>query len=135
MKRCPKCGETKPLDSFAYHKNYTTKDKRQSYCKPCQYVISEKSRIMRTYGITVDEYQKMVEAQQHRCAICGQEENDAIKKRLSIDHSHNDKQIRGLLCSKCNLGIGNFDDDVNRLRSAIAYLDRFRRKPIYRLVK
>lgn len=54
------------------------------------------------------------------CAIC----ECPDKKRLSVDHDHQTGKIRGLLCANCNLALGNFKDDPDRLAKAIVYLKR-----------
>ncbi len=68
------------------------------------------------YGITLDDYCSMLEEQQGCCAICRQE------KTLVVDHCHDVGRIRGLLCDKCNRGLGCFEDDVERLERAVLYL-------------
>ena len=59
------------------------------------------------------------------CAICGLKS----RHRLVVDHCHVCDRVRGLLCHGCNLGLGNYCDDVRRLQAAIAYLQRSRRQP------
>lgn len=66
-------------------------------------------------------------AQQDKCAICGIHAADIKHKAfdtnpLVIDHSHTSGKVRGLLCPKCNVGLGHFDDDPEALRKAREYL-------------
>lgn len=74
----------------------------------------------------MDEYQKLSEKQGHRCAICGQREGSVhwsgVTKQLCVDHCHVTGSVRGLLCGKCNRGIGYFDDDPERVAAALRYL-------------
>ena len=76
------------------------------------------------YGITLEQYAGMVEAQEGGCAICGVRDSDDVA--LGVDHDHKTKAIRGVLCSGCNAGLGHFRDNVERLERAIAYLNAFR---------
>lgn len=78
------------------------------------------ARIERLYGITAEEYAELADSQGWRCAICG--EVDPRGRALFVDHDHETEEIRGLLCSGCNLGIGNFEDDPERLLMAAMYL-------------
>lgn len=79
------------------------------------------------YGITRGQWDEMFAAQGERCAICGSDEPNG---RWCTDHDHAccpdgpscGNCIRGILCLKCNSGLGHFDDDPERLRAAIAYL-------------
>jgi hypothetical protein len=73
------------------------------------------------YGITPAELDALLEAQGHRCAICGGERNGP-GTRLHIDHCHATKRIRGLLCTKCNTAIGLLDDDPSRADALAKYL-------------
>lgn len=84
------------------------------------------SFIKSVYGITLDEYNTMLEMQNGVCAICSNKEVAKSRytgtRRLSIDHDHKTGKIRGLLCSKCNFGISAFHDDIEKMFSAIIYL-------------
>jgi hypothetical protein len=79
------------------------------------------------YGITTEKYTELLAIQEHRCAICGNEEiavHNKTKKiqKLAVDHCHKTGKVRGLLCQDCNRGIGLFHEDISRLRKAIDYL-------------
>lgn len=81
------------------------------------------------YGITIDEYMAMLEAQQGLCVVCGQPpQEDGIKaaSRLHVDHDHVTGKVRALLCNSCNNGIGRFRDDPALLRAAAEYIERHR---------
>lgn len=76
---------------------------------------------VKKYGITVEDFNKMLEEQGGVCAIC--KSNCNINRRLCIDHCHTTGKVRGLLCSECNSGIGKLKDDKELLKSALAYLE------------
>lgn len=80
--------------------------------------------IRRQYGITLDEYNQMLENQDYKCAICGNED-EVEGRRLAIDHCHTSGKVRGLLCGKCNRGLGLFYDTATLLQNAISYLDKY----------
>lgn len=84
--------------------------------------------IKSVYGITLNEYNQMNEKQDGMCAICGEKETRrnryTITCRLTIDHCHIKKQVRGLLCHKCNNGLGQFRDRIDLLEKAIIYLKK-----------
>lgn len=71
------------------------------------------------FGITYEQYCEMLADQEHRCAVCRRQQ---LTKRLAVDHCHKTGTIRGLLCDKCNRGIGLLGDDIGTLARAIAYL-------------
>jgi hypothetical protein len=80
-------------------------------------------RLIRVFGITLEDYERMLLAQNGVCAICRQPER--IKNRsLAVDHCHVSGRVRGLLCSRCNSGIGHLGDDPARLRAGADYLER-----------
>lgn len=82
--------------------------------------------IKSVYGITLNDYQHMYAKQSGLCAICGEKETRknryTITCRLTIDHCHVSKRVRGLLCHKCNNGLGQFRDRIDLLEKAIEYL-------------
>lgn len=69
------------------------------------------------YGIGAKEYEALRKAQGGQCALCGVE-----PEVLCVDHCHATGEVRGLLCTPCNTGIGHLRDDVAILRRAIDYL-------------
>ena len=80
---------------------------------------------IRRYGITLEDYNTLLEQQNGVCAICKNPETLTVKGKivnLSVDHCHDTGVVRGLLCRSCNVGLGNFRDDVNLLETAISYL-------------
>jgi hypothetical protein len=81
-------------------------------------VASRKHNLKHRYGITEDDYHKMVKDQQCKCKICG----NKPQKPLYVDHCHETKRIRGLLCHQCNVALGHMNDDPQRLEKAISYL-------------
>jgi hypothetical protein len=86
-------------------------------------IRSRDKRFQDKYGITLDDYERLYEQQKGRCAVCG---DPSLDRLLAVDHDHVTGRVRGLLCANCNLGIGNFKDDVSRLTQAICYLERER---------
>lgn len=77
--------------------------------------------LRRTYGISAVEYDTMAAKQGGRCAICGREPYGR-SKYLYVDHSHDSKKIRGLLCLNCNAGIGALQDDPALMERAATYI-------------
>jgi hypothetical protein len=74
--------------------------------------------LLTKYGMTVADYNQLLEDQEHRCKICGQ-----FAEQLCVDHDHESGQVRGLLCNQCNTGIGKLQESVFVLESAIVYLE------------
>lgn len=72
-----------------------------------------------TYGITLDEYKRMLQEQRGVCAICN---NPPVRGRLHIDHDHESGKIRALLCEPCNQGIGFLKDSSEVAQLAVNYL-------------
>ena len=82
---------------------------------------SQRNYFLRTtYGITIDDYDRMFDEQGGRCRICRSEPST---RRLDVDHDHDTGEVRGLLCSDCNSGIARFKHDPDRLAKAILYLN------------
>ena len=93
-----------------------------------------KENAIKRYGLTIEQYETMIETQNNKCTICGQEE--CIKapgiynevKSLAIDHCHITGVVRGLLCSNCNKGLGSFKDNPEFLKRAALYLEKFQKE-------
>lgn len=149
-KRCKSCGQEKTLEEF--HKLVRCKDGRRPICIACvneqrtpgyearqaaaPQVAEDRERqraragyrkpgyFLRLYGITIEEFHRLYEAQQGCCVICGIHAEESART-LSVDHSHVTGEVRGLLCQKCNGGIGLLQDSPEILRRALAYLEAF----------
>jgi hypothetical protein len=76
----------------------------------------------RRYGITREAYDQMLEDQKGCCAICGTDEIGRGHEYFHVDHDHNTNKIRGLLCDKCNRGLGYFNDNPLTLHKASSYI-------------
>jgi hypothetical protein len=145
LKRCPRCGKTKDTGEF-YRSAYTISG-FYVYCKKCSgqrhndwrrrhlpqmRKASKKWRdehpraakdysLQSRYGLPLGGYDALLAKQNGRCAICGTDKPNG-RGDFHIDHDSTTKIIRGLLCHHCNLGIGNFYHDPDRLATAIRYL-------------
>ena len=132
MKVCSKCNIEKDLTE--YHKRSNRPCGVRSQCKKCylEYPKEKKRRPMymrdmnlKQYGLTFERYTEMFNNQKGCCKICNRhlsEVNKGKKKALCVDHCHTTGIVRGLLCDKCNRGIGLFNDDIAMLQKAITYL-------------
>ena len=146
---CVPCGVDKnkhKLYDSTLMESYRTKDKKQAWLdnnknkraaiskryddshreQSRQYYNNNKDelrckRLQRVYGISLDDYNILLDRQDGKCAICGVLECNT-GRNFAVDHCHSTNKIRGLLCSKCNRGIGMFDDSIEHLQHAIAYL-------------
>lgn len=75
-----------------------------------------------TYGITLEEKNELIKQQNGKCAICLM--LFSATRHTHVDHCHDTKKIRGILCHTCNVGLGNFKDSPPLLSAAIAYLQK-----------
>jgi hypothetical protein len=137
-KICPSCKEEKSY--FLFYANKYSKINCSSYCKVCSnlrttsYARENKDKIQpklggyalkRRYGITVDDYSKMMEDQNYRCAICLTDKCQS-GRNFAVDHNHKTGKVRALLCSACNQGLGNFKDSPELIQKAINYLEKYK---------
>lgn len=145
-RQCVQCGQQRSLGDFA-------SDRPKARCWACRQRERERLRVVeggvsrvrelslwRCYRITPEQYDAMRVAQGHRCAICHRHEDElpvgrtgrprldgtpsAEAFRLVVDHCHETKVVRGLLCVACNSAIGQMRDSVDVLAAAIRYLQR-----------
>jgi hypothetical protein len=119
VKKCCRCLNERTIENFK-HKS-SSPDKLYSTCNFCNKDIY----LRKNYGITLEQYNDMLVKQNNCCACCKQPTEASGRNGLHVDHSHTTKEVRGLLCSQCNTGIGKFREDVNTLQNAINYLNQW----------
>jgi hypothetical protein len=141
-KVCLECKEEKPIEAFGY----TKKPYRNSYCKTCKNKKREANgringrnkkrdtyKRMKKFGISVEEYNGMLEEQNNKCEICGihiedYKNSSKIPRNFAVDHNHITGEVRGLLCSNCNTALGSFKENLEALQKAIDYLVRYNKE-------
>lgn len=108
-------------------KNYPQKlerDKRRDAKYPEKTIRRRRnSHLKGKFGITIEQYEQMLEGQGGVCDIC-KEDNGG--RNFSVDHDHNTGKVRGLLCDHCNTGIGRLKENIETMESAILYLRKHR---------
>lgn len=135
MKKCSTCQETKSLTEF--NKNRSTKSGYHNQCRPCtklwkptpEALAKSRKRTrewnrLKATGFTPEEFQEKLNNQGGVCAICGTD--NPGKLDFCADHDHATGQKRGVICRKCNAGLGHFNDNVETIEAAIRYLERYR---------
>lgn len=114
--------------------------RRHRYCQPCSNAYARGRRLQpgqrdkavalfrqKTYGLSAEEYARLLAAQAGVCAICLRPETAkrrGITKTLAVDHDHASGRVRGLLCVRCNVMLGWFEARPWLLDSALAYMDK-----------
>lgn len=103
------------------------KENWEKYNEP-SYVRS--GNLKRKYGITQEDYTRLLNDQGGVCAFCkstdtGIGAGSTEKRAFAVDHCHTTGKVRALLCHRCNPGLGYFRDNPELLRKAIAYLERY----------
>jgi hypothetical protein len=123
---CSACNEFKDASNYTLERDSRCVGgiAMRSTCKPCTEFRKYKAFMKKRYGITWEDYQSLLEKQEHKCAICSASDaqSERTSGRLFIDHCHKTGKVRGLLCSKCNHALGQFNDDEELLLNAISYL-------------
>lgn len=124
MKSCKKCGVLKDENAYELYRN-TCKICRNERRKEYRTRSGEglkNYRLKRQYGITIEDYNRMLKDQNGVCFICQKESKNFWGTQPAVDHCHKTGKIRGLLCDKCNKGLGQFNDNPELLQKAIKYL-------------
>lgn len=139
MKPCSRCGDVLPRSGFFPDRR--TRDGLSKVCGRCRgrlaavrKRVAARSRTdddkrrdsLGARGLSPQDYDLLLELQGGGCAICGY---DPGGRKLNVDHDHTAGRVRGLLCRKCNTGIGFFGDDLEGLRKAVEYLERHEHRP------
>lgn len=92
--------------------------------RPARRASVRRSRLKTSYGLTPETFEAMLAAQRGRCAVCGG--SDPKHTNWSVDHDHVTGQVRGILCSRCNTGIGQLQDDPDIIKKAWRYIQSHR---------
>lgn len=131
--RCTRCSEWLPPEVFRIDK----RGYRSSWCNPCKQAFTQAwrlanpvdraqkrtSALLRRYGMTTADFERISRGQGDVCAICCEVPiSNSIEGRLHVDHDHTTGAFRGLLCQNCNRGLGMFRDNPGFLITAAAYL-------------
>lgn len=154
---CSVCGETKPVtDFYRYSGRQGRQGGYMRRCKRCQvrqsselrkarYTLEQRAasqreynrrrpdhvklanRIKSRYGLTIDEWQALLDSQGQSCAVCrlhiDELPDDGRNTKMHVDHCHDTGRVRGLLCSACNRALGCFRDDPHAMRAAANYVE------------
>lgn len=128
MMTCEKCGQ-ELQDRRPRHGNLEwqtlmsqeprTIENQPRFCSRCR-DDTRFTVLCARYGLSVEDYWRISEQQGGRCGICLSESPPGT--RLRIDHDHQTGAVRGLLCNKCNTGLGLFGDRLEKLLAAVEYL-------------
>ena len=144
VKQCKSCDQRKPLNDF--YKEPRVSDGRTARCKECikstatdHYNLNKTSilkrnkseysseherakKLRRTYGISLEIYEQMLQEQEYKCKICKSTDPKHNSGNFVVDHCHTKGHVRGLLCGECNLMLGKANDNITTLQNAISYL-------------
>ncbi len=146
-KFCTSCQMWKPFHAFRIDRKASCG--LSSHCKKC---CNERQRskmsphdyrrqnLKAFYGMTPSQYDRMLAGQGGVCAACGQPEttrnNQGGVRTLSVDHNHLTGEIRGLLCTTCNISYGMLQESPDRIRKLLAYAERIeKREPSLRIIQ
>lgn len=143
------------VDLHLFPKNIKCRDGLDSWCYSCRNAVNyarglipgvktqqkvnrlikidtnpraHKNKVLKQkFGLTIEDYEKILYAQNGKCAVCKKPETARDSRRgklkdLAVDHCHKTGAIRGLLCDRCNTSLGKFEDNVTYLQEAVAYL-------------
>lgn len=131
---CSKCGVWKSWDEFTPNKVRIAPHPR---CKQCSVEIHREKRrknptlyaramrnrdLKRLYGIDLADYERMLEKQGFCCKLCKSKKSGNKSGVFCVDHCHTSGVVRGLLCCRCNVGLANWDEDIDRMLLAIQYI-------------
>ena len=145
-KQCRRCNVIKTI-STEFYKNKTMNDGHSSHCKECvskasrgrskrmyatsadfrksKVTHSEKARLMKSYGLTLEHRQIMLEKQQFRCAVCNIHQDD-LGQILDVDHDHETGKVREMLCWRCNRAEGLLKGNTETITKLLNYILKHR---------
>ena len=124
-KTCKICKIEQPKSNFLENRHQ---------CKACRNIYKKtletrkgdglrRYNLYKKYKLTLQDYDQLLINQNFKCKICNNDSGATRWKKLVVDHCHISNSIRGLLCDKCNKGLGQFNDNITLLNNAINYLN------------
>jgi hypothetical protein len=132
---CSVCG---PVDVYSGHTNgkqywscgpLNRKRTKNRYAVSGSREVDQNYRLLRAYGITLDDFDRMLAEQGGGCARCGKPASD-LKVRLSVDHCHKTGVVRKILCVRCNTYLGKLETHRDQLERDLLYLDTGSFEPV-----
>lgn len=144
-KLCGRCKNIKPISDFSsrgpkcnHRPGSTCKEcKRKYYYSKREHFIKQNQErrrknpdnkkdydLTRCFGIGIKQYNELLTFQNNKCAICF--EVNADGRGLAVDHNHSNGKVRGLLCGKCNMALGRFNEDENLILRIVDYLRKWK---------
>ena len=82
----------------------------------------KQANLRKSFGMTLEQYNKLFEKQDGKCACCGVHQLE-LDRALAVDHCHETKMVRGLLCNRCNRVLGMVEDNVEILKNLSEYVE------------
>lgn len=130
---CKECDKEHQRRQYADNAEFRRKAKENSArwqkANPRGYESQRRSSLKYIYGLTVQQWDAMLEAQGGKCALCGSEDHgrrafDGRFKRFMVDHCHKTGRVRGLLCHTCNVRVGAYEKLLDQIgiHKLVAYL-------------
>ena len=123
--QCKECIASRPLSESGIAKRNA--QARQYYRNrlsrgPRDPVQTRISKLRLKYGLTLDDYDALLQSQNGVCGICGTDQPGGRWNRFAVDHCHETGKVRGLLCDSCNHCLGRFGDNLDGVMRAVRYL-------------
>jgi hypothetical protein len=119
-----------PITCAGCDQHFTPKNSKQRYCGGCKPDQRLNTVLAHAYGLTREEYDRMLEKQKYTCAICtipftelrAKKTRDGRERRPTrVDHDHKTGRVRGLLCNTCNINLRGLEDE-EWMKKALAYI-------------
>ena len=119
--QCKCCQKASASTSYELNRDSVLARHKTNYCP----TVERDKKLKRNYGITLQQYQEMLDSQDSKCKICSSADPFHNSGKFVVDHCHDTGKVRGLLCHHCNVLLGHAKDSSLVLKKAIDYLERF----------
>lgn len=125
---CCSCRKEKSKEQFSPDKHQS--NGLSGYCTECLIIKNRVNVLKRKYNLTLEEFKELLEKQNGKCKICDKNLSyinltKNQKDSACVDHSHKTNEVRGILCSACNLAIGLLQDKKEIIMKAYKYLENY----------